>query len=57
MVVAVAAAGIQQLVPVPVVAQDQLEVAITYVTRAEDKLPPLSLIEPRELPDETARVS
>jgi ABC transporter substrate binding protein (PQQ-dependent alcohol dehydrogenase system) len=36
----------------PAVAQDQLEVAITYVTRAEARLAPLSLLEPRELPDE-----
>ena len=37
----------------PAAAQDKLEVAITYVTRADGpKLPPLSLLEPRELPDE-----
>ena len=40
------------LAPTGAGAQDQLEVAITYVTRTEDKLPPLSLLEPRELPDE-----
>jgi ABC transporter substrate binding protein (PQQ-dependent alcohol dehydrogenase system) len=49
---AVVAAGMLQLMPAGVAAQGQLEVAITYVTRTEDKLPPLSLIEPREVPDE-----
>jgi ABC transporter substrate binding protein (PQQ-dependent alcohol dehydrogenase system) len=37
----------------PALAQDELSVTITYVTRAEGaKLPPLSLLEPRELTDE-----
>ena len=39
--------------PTPAPAQDKLAVPIVYVTREEGaKLPPLSLLEPRELPDE-----
>jgi ABC transporter substrate binding protein (PQQ-dependent alcohol dehydrogenase system) len=51
--VAAAGIGLGGAVTPAAAQQEQLAVSIVYVTRAEGtKLPPVSLLEPRELPDE-----